>query len=252
VTTTTTSDDDRARHLLEFDLYGLTVLEGVISEDHAGRLAASLAEADRVAGTDYTHQQAYARHVKSVFVHDPTFLDLIDNEAVLGLAEDLLGRDIILGSMNARIVRPGDPAQPLHSDIPPPLRKAGRPVMLNAVWMLDAFTPDNGATRVVPGSHQHPLPEPPAGVDLPYGVSPTGRAGSVLMFNGQCWHGGGANRSPAPRHAVFAHYRVGPWMRFQIDPHDGFPEETWEEMSTRQRELLRMDKGIGQPRASDY
>ena len=168
-----------ASHALEFALYGFTVLEGAITEERAAELAVVLAQADRVAGTDYTHQQAYARHVKSVFVHDPVFLELIDNPTVLAFVEDALGPDIILGSLNARIVRPGDPAQPLHSDIPPALRKTGRPVMLNAVWMLDAFTADNGATRIVPGSHRHPDPEPPAGVALPYVLArPVTRAAS--------------------------------------------------------------------------
>jgi ectoine hydroxylase-related dioxygenase (phytanoyl-CoA dioxygenase family) len=243
---------DEARHVLEFDLYGFTVLEGAITETRSAELAAVLARADRDAGTEYTHQEAYARHVKSVFVHDPVFLELIDNPTVLRFVEEALGPDVILGSLNARIVRPGDPVQPLHSDVPPALRKQGKPVMLNAVWMLDAFTSDNGATRVVPGSHRHSDPEPPPAVELPYIVAPTAPAGSVLVFNGQCWHGGGANTSPSVRHALFAHYRVGSWMRFQIDPHEGFPADAWGNMTARQRQLLRMEQGVGQRRASDY
>jgi ectoine hydroxylase-related dioxygenase (phytanoyl-CoA dioxygenase family) len=171
---------------------------------------------------------------------------------VLAFVEEALGPDIILGSLNARIVRPGDPVQPLHSDIPPALRKPGPPVMLNAVWMLDAFTDHNGATRIVPGSHRHPDPEPPPGVELPYVAGPTGPAGSVLVFNGQCWHGGGANTSALPRHALFAHDRVGTWMRFQIDPHEDFPADAWDALTPDQRRLLRMEHGVGQRRASDY
>ena len=167
-------------------------------------------------------------------------------------AWEALGPDVILGSLNARIVRPGDPVQPLHSDVPPALRKQGKPVMLNAVWMLDAFTSDNGATRVVPGSHRHSDPEPPAAVELPYVVAPTGPAGSVLVFNGQCWHGGGANRSGGIRRAVFAHYRISPWMRFALDPSRWVSPEQWERMTTRQRELLRMPDSLGQPTSADY
>src|SRR5258708_404009 len=111
---------DEARHVLEFDLYGFTVLEGAITERRSAELAALLARADRDAGTDYTHQQAYARHVKSVFVHDPVFLELIDNHTVLRFVEEALGPDVILGSLNARIVRPVHPAHPLHTAVPPP------------------------------------------------------------------------------------------------------------------------------------
>jgi ectoine hydroxylase-related dioxygenase (phytanoyl-CoA dioxygenase family) len=118
--------------------------------------------------------------------------------------------------------------------------------------MLDAFTADNGATRIVPGSHRAETVEPAADVAVSHWVAPTGPAGSVLVFNGQCWHGGGANRSDGIRRAVFAHYRVGPWMRFQCDPHVGFPGSVWETMNERQRALLRMERGVGQPNAADY
>jgi len=41
-------------------------------------------------------------------------------------------------------------------------------------------------------------------------VQAVGPIGSVLVFNGQCWHGGGANKSDGVRRAIFAHYRVSP------------------------------------------
>jgi len=241
-----------AQSRFELDAYGYTVLERVIDADTAAALAASLTAADEAIGTDYVHQEAYARHVMSVLSWDERFVALIDDPQVLGAVEAALGPAVILGSINARIVRPGDPDQPFHSDIPPQLRKAGAPVMVQAVWMLDGFTPDNGATRIVPGSHRAPEVEPPPDVEVPHWVTPTGPAGSVLLFNGQCWHGGGANRSGAIRRALFAHYRVAPWMRFQCDPHDGFTDEVWQRLNPRQRALLRMEQGVGQPNSADY
>jgi hypothetical protein len=41
-------------------------------------------------------------------------------------------------------------------------------------------------------------------------------------------------------------------MRFQCDPHVGFSESVWASMSERQRQLLRMERGLGQPNAADY
>lgn len=241
-----------AQQAFELQTFGFTVLESVVPAAHAAALSEAAARADRAAGTDYTHQHAYARHVMNLPALDRAFLALVDHPLVLAVVEHVLGPDVILGSMNARIVRPGDPDQPLHSDIPAAFRKAGAPVMVNAVWMLDGFTPQNGGTRVVPGSHLFPDAEPPPGADVPYAVVPTGPPGSVLVFNGQCWHGGGANRAGRERRAVFAHYRVGHWMRFQCDPHEGFPAEWWPDLTDRQRALLRMQQGVGQPNAADY
>jgi ectoine hydroxylase-related dioxygenase (phytanoyl-CoA dioxygenase family) len=236
----------------EVETYGFTVLESVIDPALARELADAVSVADARVGTEYVHQAAYARHVMNLLACDERFLALIDHAVVLDAIESMLGSDVILGSLNARILRPGDPDQPFHSDIPAPFRKSGAPIMMQAVWMLDGFTADNGATRIVPGSHRAEPVEPPSDVEVSHWVAPTGPAGSVLLFNGQCWHGGGANRSEAIRRAVFAHYRVGPWMRFQCDPHVGFPESVWASMSDRQRQLLRMERGVGQPNAADY
>ncbi|MBM3658147.1 MAG: hypothetical protein FJW95_01395 [Actinobacteria bacterium] len=242
---------DQAR--FELEVFGFTVLESVLPVDEAARLGTLLDAVDAAVGTDYTYDGALARHVANLPARDDAFLGLVDHPMVLAVVEAVLGHDIVLGSMNARIVRPGDPEQGFHADIPTVHRRlVGPPIMVQAVWMLDGFTPDNGATRLVPGSHRAPTSAPPPGLTVPHAVAPTGPAGSVLVFDGQCWHGGGANRGTARRRAAFAHYRVGPWMRFQTDPTVDFPADRWARMTPRQRELLRMVHGVDQRNAADY
>ena len=244
-------DIDQAR--FELEVFGFAVLPSVLSEAEAARLRELLDAADDKLGMDYTHDGAYARLVPNVPALADEFLALVDHPEVLAVLESVLGQDIVLGSMNARIVRPGDPSQGLHSDIPAVHRRLiGPPIMMQATWMLDGFTEDNGATRIVPGSHRADGSFPPKDRTIPHIATPTGPAGSVLLFNGQCWHGGGANHSQARRRAAFGHYRVGPWMRFQSDPTINFPVERWERMTQRQRQLMRMVHGIGQKNAADY
>lgn len=239
--------------VFELDLYGFTVVPSVIPEGEAARLAALLDQADEKIGIEYVYDDAFARLVPCVPALGREFMALIDNRRVLDVLEAVLGPDIVLGSMNSRIVRPGDPGQGLHSDIPHVHRRViGSPVMVQAVWMIDGFTQDNGATRIVPGSHRHAASYPPEGLAVPHAIVPTGPAGSVLLFNGQCWHGGGANHSQSRRRAVFGHYRVGPWMRFQTDPALYITQQQWEGMTDRQRQLLRMERGIEQKNAADY
>jgi ectoine hydroxylase-related dioxygenase (phytanoyl-CoA dioxygenase family) len=237
----------------ELDLYGFTVLPSVLTPGEAARLSALLDEADAEIGVEYVYEEAFARLVPCVPALADEFLSLIDHPAVLPVLERVLGEDIVLGSMNSRIVRPGDPDQGLHSDIPTVHRHVlGAPVMLQVVWMIDGFTEDNGATRIVPGSHRLAEAKPSSTIGIPLVCAPTGPAGSVLIFNGQCWHGGGANRSEGRRRAVFGHYRVGPWMRFQTDPAIYITAERWEKMTRRQREIMRMVHGPAQKNAADY
>lgn len=239
--------------VFELDLYGFTILPSVLSLAEAKALADLLDRTDAARGVDYSYEGAHARLVPNVPAIADAFLPLIDHPAVLPVLEAVLGRDIVLGSMNSRIVRPGDPAQGLHSDIPAVHRRIiGPPVMLQATWLIDGYTATNGATRIVPGSHRFPESVPPEGRTLPHILAPTAPAGSVLIFNGQCWHGGGANESGDRRRAIFGHYRMGPWMRFQTDPTVAFPQDRWNRMTPRQRELMRMEVAIDQPNAADH
>jgi ectoine hydroxylase-related dioxygenase (phytanoyl-CoA dioxygenase family) len=79
-------------------------------------------------------------------------------------------------------------------------------MVMTAIWMLDDFTIDNGATRIVPGSHT--ITEPLAKMLAqplarhPREIVITGRAGSVLIFNGHLWHSGRKNESDGPRRCV--------------------------------------------------
>jgi ectoine hydroxylase-related dioxygenase (phytanoyl-CoA dioxygenase family) len=244
---------DIEQAIFELDLYGFTVMSGVIGEDEAARLAQIVDEADQRIGIDYSYDDAFARLVPCVPALDPGFMALVDHPAVLPVLERVLGEDIVLGSMNCRIVRPGDPDQLLHSDIPAIHRHiTGAPVMLQVVWIIDGFSLDKGATRIVPGSHRFPEAYPPEGCALTHVLQPEAPAGSVMIFNGQCWHGGGANSSQQRRRAAFGHYRVGPWMRFQTDPALYITEDHWQAMTQRQRELFRMEHGISQKNAADY
>ena len=233
----------------EVEIFGFTVLQEVLSPGEVEATREALIRCEREVGTDHTHRGS-ARHVSNLPTLDPIFFACIDHPSVLPLLEHFLGKELILGSLNARIVRPGDPDQGLHGDIPSDMLNMTSPVMMNTVWMLDDFSAANGGTRVVPGSHKSGLDSPPEELVVPHVVQPEAGAGSVLVFNGQVWHGGGGNTSEASRHALFGHYRKH-MLLFQCDPHDDFPPEWFRELTRRQMELLRMGKGVGSDHAAD-
>ena len=240
-----------AQHLFEIDTYGFTLVEGVLGPAETAeirRVNQGLLDSD---GEDLVFE-GRAGHITNLPTLHPVYLKCIDHPKVLPLLEAVMGEDLILASLNSRVVRPGEGTQRLHGDVRPQLRRPGAPVMMNTVWMLDDFTVENGATRIVPGSHRSDHSRPPDGVEVPFIHHAVAPAGSVLVFNGQCWHGGGTNGTDRPRHALFGHYRVAPWMRFQCDPHRGFPELSFARLNDRQKRLLRMQKGVGHPTSSDY
>ena len=243
-------DPDR---LAELRVWGFTIVEDVLDKETAAKMRAFVEDQAFEIGVEHRHRGT-ARHLANLVTLDPMFLPTIDHPAVLPYIEESMGRNIILGSLSARVVRPGEASQSLHSDVPIQMHRYGddRSLMMNTVWALSDLNSDNGGTRLVPGSHQSHLFEPPDGLSIPYEMQPNITAGSVVIFHGQTWHGGGANNSDELRTAMFGHYRDGEWLRFQCDPHDGFREEWLVGMSDRQKQLLRMTNGIDHRHGADF
>lgn len=233
----------------EIDLYGFTVIHDVMTTEEIAACREALIRLDKEVGEERSGPGS-CRHVANLPTLDPIFFPIIDHSRILPVLEHFLEPSLILGSLNSRIVRPGDDDQGFHSDIPVEMLNMASPVMMNTVWLLDDFSKANGGTRIVPGTHKSGLGHPHPDTEVKYFVQPEAGAGSVLIFNGQCWHAGGANTSSENRHGLFAHYRKRMLM-FQYDPHDKFPEEWLERLTDRQKEIMRMKYGVGVPRCAD-
>jgi ectoine hydroxylase-related dioxygenase (phytanoyl-CoA dioxygenase family) len=122
----------------------------------------------------------------------------------------VLGNNFKLSSFNARSADPhSNEPQPLHCDAGALPDEHGYWVC-NTIWLLDEFTSENGATRVIPGSQkwrqlpQEALADPLA--SHPEEKLLLAPAGSVVVMNTHAWHGGTANRTAAPRRALHAFY----------------------------------------------
>ena len=109
---------------------------------------------------------------------DPFWLDPI----LLAICEHLFTQ-FKLSSFHARTVNPGAEAQELHVDI------ANEGELLGFIWMVDEFTDDNGATRLVPRGRSEP-------------VTALGPPGTLLVYDGGILHGYGANRTREPRRSL--------------------------------------------------
>lgn len=153
---------------------------------------------------------------------------------VLGVLDRVLGPSYQLSAPTGIEIGPGERAQVLHRDdsiypIPEPHPE----VVVNTMWALDDFTEENGATRLVPGSHRGigpPAPGTPT-------IAATMTAGSVMFYVGSVWHGGGANRTDRPRLGVILEYVAG-WLRPQENHLLAVPREVAAELPDRLLELL--------------
>ena len=240
----TAMTDQEKRHL---DEQGYVVLDGAIGTDLLHALRTRIGElfddeGDR-AGQEFRTEE-HAHRLANLVDKGEVFSRAIVLPELLEYIRHVLGPEIKLSSLNARSADPGtDVGQPLHVDMSAIPDDKGYWVC-NTVWMLDDFTPDNGATRMIPGSHkwgtrpQDVLDDPMA--THPHEVLLTGKAGGIAVMNAHMWHGGTANRTAAPRLAMHAFYcrRDKPQQQYQKQL---LRPEVQAGLSAELREILALD-----------
>jgi ectoine hydroxylase-related dioxygenase (phytanoyl-CoA dioxygenase family) len=151
------------------------------------------------------------QRVYSVLNKTRTCDRIADHPRVLALLDRLLLPNYLLSMLQVINILPGEQAQLLHTDdgfypLPRPRAALGAAT----IWAIDDFTADNGATDIIPGSHLWGEQIPEEADRQPVVM----KAGSCVFFFSTLWHGGGANRSGAPRLALTAQY-CEPWLRPQ-------------------------------------
>ena len=211
------------------------------------------AEAERKAGFAYFHQGKLGPERKLGNCQSVSFLankgrifrETAIKPEVLEIVRHVLGKEIRIQNLLANIIRKGGQPQTLHQDqwfLPsarsyedPPMKAGsitranpGQPetpgktimpcVLVNAFWMLDEFTIENGATCIVPGSHK--IGRRPNKDDEKNQIQVTGPAGSLFIFDGRLFHGTGKNFSddPATERKALTFAYIPP----MIKPHENY------------------------------
>ncbi len=178
------------------------------------------------------------RRVHNILAKTRAVDALVAHPAVLELLRGTLVHPQV-SIVNAIEIHPGETAQFLHQDdVVFPIVRPHPPLIVNTMWALTEFTAENGATRLVPGSQDATeLNEDPSIVTAEM------EPGSVLLWNGGLFHGGGANRARAPRLGLNVNYNC-PWLRQQENQYLAIPKEVAATLSDEFLRLLGYDTHI--------
>lgn len=201
ITQTTLSPHEREA----LDREGYVLLPEVIDADWLERLRAAFESGCQKDGGASVVKESGTRHVNDLVNRDPAFEGVYTYPRVLAAVYHVLRDAFRVGQIGGRDPLPGYGQQGLHADWT--ARSKGEPFrIVTTIWLLDDFTSESGATRVVPGTH-HLLTQPPKSFAEPASRHPDQRiivanAGSVLVFNGHLWHSGTANKSSRPRRVL--------------------------------------------------
>jgi ectoine hydroxylase-related dioxygenase (phytanoyl-CoA dioxygenase family) len=221
---------------------GFLALEGVLTAAEVAGLNQRMAELTAAEGGRAgleVHQEKGADRLADLVNKDPKFEVCFSHPRVLAAMKHVLG-EFKLSSLNSRAALPGQGHQGLHADFGHPV-EPGAYQVCNSIWLLDDFTPENGATRVVPGSHRRgtmpgdEMANP--GDEHPDQIQLTGQAGTVVVFNSHLWHGGTQNHTDKPRRAMHSYFALR-HLPQQLDQQAYLRVETYERLSPAQRFIL--------------
>jgi ectoine hydroxylase-related dioxygenase (phytanoyl-CoA dioxygenase family) len=219
----TLTEGEVAAHLDRIDGRGFTVVDDAIEPDLVDELTDTLDRLERDLGAvpaDNGFEGRQTVRIYNLLVHGDVFARVPVHANVLPVVEGVLDAGCLLSSLSSIGIGPGESAQPIHADDQIiPLPKPHPAVVCNTMWALTDFTDANGATRLVPGSHRRESPD----FGGAYETIPAAMGkGSVLVWHGSLWHGGGANTTGERRVGIACNYCAG-YIRQQENQQLGIP-----------------------------
>ncbi len=201
---------------------------GVIVDDFAHAATLAVLEADyrrALDGVPWGNTEAglepnrffglRTKRLHGLLEKSKAFAEVISSELPRAMCARFLGpntREYRISTGELMAIGRAEDRQALHRDadswnrFPDP-----RPEILVSVNLaLTDFREENGATVVVPGSHAWPRSRRPTEDDaIAFAVMPRG---SALLYSGDVWHGGGANRTDELRIGLYWGYLLS-WLR---------------------------------------
>lgn len=205
---------------------GALILKDVLSPDE---VKAALGELmPYIEATDYGRDDFTGRKTTrtgALVARSQKAREMVMHPAILEAAQSFLKpfcERIQLHLTQVIRIRPGQPKQPIHRD-----RWAWGTYMkdlepqFNTIWAMTDFTKENGATQVCPGSLGWPDNYQPKDEEIGYAEM---SAGSVLIYSGGVFHGGGANTSNGDRIGINLTYTLG-WLRQEENQYLSCPPE---------------------------
>jgi ectoine hydroxylase-related dioxygenase (phytanoyl-CoA dioxygenase family) len=217
---------------------GYTIIENAVDPELIDALATDVRRLEHeldIKPANNSFEGEKTLRIYNLLVYGKLYEQIPVYETVLPVVEGVLDRGCLVSSLSTITILPGESAQPIHSDDQLiPLPKPHPPTVCNTMWALTDFTEANGATRIIPGSH---LTDSPVYGQHYDSIAAEMPKGSVLVWHGSLWHGGGANRSDAPRMGVAMNYCAG-YIRQQENQQLGIPREVAAQFPRRLQELV--------------
>jgi ectoine hydroxylase-related dioxygenase (phytanoyl-CoA dioxygenase family) len=215
---------------------GVVVVEDVLGPDEVAEVRAGLDPVIAATPEGRNDFEGFStRRSFSLLAKTRAADPLVLHPLVRGTVQEVLGHHQLSVTLAISIAG-GETPQGLHpDDLIYPLPRPHADVMVSCMWAIDDFTEDNGATRIFPGSHRWSAEQFPPEDDP--GTPAVMTSGSVMVWLGTTWHGGGPNTTDRPRLGVNFEY-IASWLRPQENHLVAVPAERARALPPEVAELL--------------
>jgi ectoine hydroxylase-related dioxygenase (phytanoyl-CoA dioxygenase family) len=240
VTNTTISPNaEMDTHLRRIADDGYTILPNAIDPEVVEEIDRALLKLEYDLGivpADNLFEGLHTTRVYNLLVHGSTFEKIPVHPHVLPVVEAVLDPGVLISSLSSIAIGSDERPQPIHADDQLiPLTRPHVPIICNTMWAISDFTEENGATRLIPGSHlRSEAPNPLEHYDT---IAAEMTKGSVLVWVGSLWHGGGANVTDQRRVGIAMNYCAG-YIRQQENQQLGIPPQLVRQFPRRLQELI--------------
>ncbi|MEH7304578.1 phytanoyl-CoA dioxygenase family protein [Neobacillus drentensis] len=243
----------------DLDEKGFVIFENLIDEKWLNELREKYNDLVEIEGAEAgteVHQEAGTHRLSNLMNKGEVFDGCYTHPKVLASIYHIIKREFKVSAMNGRDAVKGHGLQALHEDWNDSFFEEGvmekdgdyrNPAdpfnVAISLWMLDDFKEDNGATRVVPGTHLKKAPQfylKDRLADHPEQVLVTGKAGTVAVMNSHLWHGGTNNLTGESRRVLHPYY-VAREFKQQQDQRKYITKETYDRISPAARYLLDVE-----------
>jgi len=188
----------------------LTALSRAFDEVHATYLAKH-GESKLISANEHNTIRALLTQGKNIF------LELALSKKLLQTIEKLISGSFILNQQNGVINPPKSEYNQgaWHRDLPYQHFVSSSPLAINALFCLDEFTFDNGATYVLPASHKSE--EFPSEAYIKRNaIQVTAKPGAFIILDCMLFHSGGYNKTLQSRRAINHVFNI-PYFKQQIN-----------------------------------
>jgi hypothetical protein len=231
---------DEAMAILERD--GAVIYERVLDDATMSRIRSEL---DGYLERSYNGEGEFwgykTKRIAALVAKSRTFAEEVaPNPVTLAVMDKLLGpycERYHLHVTQAVNIGPGESEQILHRDDGLlPFVHPGPQALCNTMWALTDFTPESGATRIILGSHLWDDERVPCADDeIIQAAMPRG---SVMIYLGSVWHGGGTNQTTDQwRAGMICGYSLG-WLRQEENQYLAVPPDVAKDLPEHVQHLI--------------